>query len=157
MTISNTTAAVPAGYTTSAGATPDTVTNPKSNLGESDFLSLLITQLQNQDPTNPTSSTDMIADMSQFNSLDQLSSMNTNMSTESSSLNSLNQNLEALIAMQNTTQAAALIGKTVSLTDPTSGATISGTVSGINFVNGSPKLTVNGQQYGLATVTSISA
>jgi flagellar basal-body rod modification protein FlgD len=167
MTISNTTAAsTVAGYTTSAGATPDTVTNPKSTLGESDFLSLLITQLQNQDPTNPTSDTDMIADMSQFNSLDQLTSMNTNTTASNSSLDSLNTNIEALIAMQNTTQAAGLIGKTVTISIPASTAsdgtaipasTVSGSVSGVNFVNGSPMIQVNGQEYGLSTITSISA
>jgi flagellar basal-body rod modification protein FlgD len=158
MTISNTTAAsTVTGYTTAAGATTDTVTNPKSTLGESDFLSLLITQLENQDPTDPVSDTDMIADESQFSSLDELSSMNTTMTTESSSLDSLNTNIEALISMENTTQAAGLIGKTVSLTDSTSGATVTGTVSGVNFVSGTPMIQVNGQEYGLSTVTSITA
>lgn len=159
MTIANTatTAAAVTGYTTKASATPDTVTNPSENLGESDFLAMLITQLQNQDPTDPTSNTDMIANMSQFNSLSQLTSMNSTSTSENSSLTSLNQNIEALIAMQNTTQAASLIGKTVSLTDSTSGAVVSGTVSAVNFVSGTPMLTVNGQQYGLSTVTQISA
>jgi hypothetical protein len=68
--------------------------------------------------------------------------------------------------MQNTTQAAGLIGKTVTISIPASTAsdgtaipasTVSGSVSGVNFVNGSPMIQVNGQEYGLSTITSISA
>jgi flagellar basal-body rod modification protein FlgD len=169
MTISNTTAAAattPTGYTTKAAASPDTVTNPSANLGESDFLTMLVTQLENQDPTNPTSNTDMIAEMSQFNSLAQLTDMNTSSTTANSSLSSLNTNIEALIAMQNTTQAASLIGKTVTVNIPASTAsdgtaipasTVTGPVSVVTFVNGTPMININGTTYGLSQVATISA
>jgi flagellar basal-body rod modification protein FlgD len=44
-------------------------------LGRDDFLNLLVTQLQHQDPLNPMDSTDFTAQLAQFSSLEQLSNM----------------------------------------------------------------------------------
>ena len=46
-----------------------------STLGKDAFLQLLITQLQNQDPTNPMDDRDFIAQMAQFSSLEQMQNM----------------------------------------------------------------------------------
>ena len=46
-----------------------------SALGKDAFLQLLITQLQNQDPTNPMDDRDFIAQMAQFSSLEQMQNM----------------------------------------------------------------------------------
>lgn len=45
-------------------------------LGESDFLKLLVTQLQNQDPTNPMDNQQFVAQLATFSSLQQLISIN---------------------------------------------------------------------------------
>jgi flagellar basal-body rod modification protein FlgD len=47
-----------------------------SLVSESQFLSLLITQLQNQDPLNPIDNDDFISQLATFSSLDQLISIN---------------------------------------------------------------------------------
>lgn len=54
---------------------------PEKNdlLGKEDFLHLLVTQLQAQDPLNPMESTDFTAQLAQFSSLEQLQNVNSNM------------------------------------------------------------------------------
>ena len=47
-----------------------------TGLGQSDFLKLLVTQLQNQDPMNPVDNQQFIAQLATFSSLEQLISIN---------------------------------------------------------------------------------
>lgn len=73
-----------------------------TDLGKDDFLTLLLTQLQNQDPLNPTDSTEYTAQLAQFSSLEQLTN--------------INQNLEYLQLFQasiNNAQAVSFIGKEI--------------------------------------------
>jgi flagellar basal-body rod modification protein FlgD len=71
-------------------------------LGKDDFLNLLVTQLQYQDPLNPMDSADFTAQLAQFSSLEQL----TNMSTQLGELTATQ------TALTNS-QAVAYIGRTV--------------------------------------------
>jgi flagellar basal-body rod modification protein FlgD len=48
----------------------------KNSLGQTDFLKLLVTQLENQDPTNPVDNQQFIAQLATFSSLEQLVSIN---------------------------------------------------------------------------------
>lgn len=47
-----------------------------TDLSSSDFMTLLIAQLENQDPLNPLEDTDMLAELAQFSNLEQLVSVN---------------------------------------------------------------------------------
>jgi flagellar basal-body rod modification protein FlgD len=48
---------------------------PSSELGKTEFLQILAVQLSNQDPLEPTSDTEFIAQMAQFSSLEQMQAM----------------------------------------------------------------------------------
>jgi flagellar basal-body rod modification protein FlgD len=47
-------------------------------LGQDAFLQLLVTQLQHQDPLQPQPDTEFLAQLAQFSSLEQLTTMNSN-------------------------------------------------------------------------------
>lgn len=59
-----------------------------NSLGKDDFLKILITQLQNQDPSNPMKDTESIAQMAQFSAVEQMTNMVTNFGKLSGVLNS---------------------------------------------------------------------
>jgi flagellar basal-body rod modification protein FlgD len=73
-------------------------------LGKDDFLKLLTTQLQNQDPLNPITNENFIAQTAQFSSLEQLQNMN-----------SVLQQLLAQSGGNGVTSSAPLLGRTVSV------------------------------------------
>ncbi|MDR3606762.1 MAG: flagellar hook assembly protein FlgD [Oligoflexia bacterium] len=75
----------------------------KKTLGKDDFLRIMITQMKNQDPTNPFKAEQMAAEMAQFTSVEQLQNMNQSLQKMS------NQNPAERMVMTN------LIGKTVTV------------------------------------------
>ncbi|MBN1211350.1 MAG: hypothetical protein JXA92_02125 [candidate division Zixibacteria bacterium] len=92
----------------------DTNGNPKDSgslqsLGKDDFLQLLVTKLQYQDPLNPTSDEDFIAQLAQFSSLEQMNNIAEGISTS---------NEWDYMQMQsiNNTMASGLIGKDIKAT-----------------------------------------
>ncbi len=62
----------------STSGSSSTSKSSESSLGENDFLTLLITQLKNQDPSNPQDSSAFVAELAQFSSLQQATNMNQN-------------------------------------------------------------------------------
>jgi flagellar basal-body rod modification protein FlgD len=80
-------------------------TNPATGqiMGKDDFMQLLVTQLQHQDPLNPTDSTEFTAQLAQFSSLEQLGNINTNL-----------EDLQLYQASINNAQAVSFIGKEIS-------------------------------------------
>lgn len=75
--------------TTATTANTTTNSTTESVMGKEDFLSLLVAQLQNQDPLNPDDPTEFTAQLAQFSQLEQLFTLNESMeSLVSSNTNS---------------------------------------------------------------------
>jgi flagellar basal-body rod modification protein FlgD len=117
----------------------DSVTGPNQTLTQNNFLQLLVAQMENQDPLQPQSDTEMASQMAQFTSLSQTSAM-------SSSLSQM--------------QANSLIGSTVTVQVPNSKSTTSGTVTGVLLgsasSDGTPQILVNGTAYDLSQVLGVT-
>jgi flagellar basal-body rod modification protein FlgD len=85
---------------------------PKSSLGKDDFLSLLITQMQNQDPLDPMKGTEFASQLAQFSSLEQLTNINTNLGQSLAAQGTLSSSISNALA-------ATFIGKDVRATADT--------------------------------------
>lgn len=121
---------VTAGQSASAGAGSAL---PAQQLGAAQFLKLLTTEMQNQDPLKPVDDTQSVAQLAQFSSLQATEEMNQSF-----------QNFQSNFGVM---QASNLIGKKVSVesTDAQgTSSTVVGTVNGIVVQNGSPYFTMKG-------------
>ena len=111
-----------------------------SGLGKDAFMQILVTQMQNQDPTKPMEDREFIAQMAQFSSLEQMQNMTKAM--------------EALLFSQQQSQLmdfSTFVGKEVQWNVPTeekdsAGKIImkegTGIIQKVKFVDGSPVFTL---------------
>lgn len=92
------------GYDTvsSSGSSAAPASKGDKELGQADFLNLMIAQLANQDPSNPVQNEDFVAQMAQFSTL-------TGIQELSGSFKSLSQSL----LQGQTLEAASLVGQDV--------------------------------------------
>jgi flagellar basal-body rod modification protein FlgD len=115
-----------------AGTTATTRSSSNLPINQNQFLELLMTELKNQNPMNPNSSDPMqfVTELAQFTAVEQQT--NTAEATK------------AIATSQSTTSAIALLGHTVTYTDPSTGAAASGTVQSVDITSSGPTLTING-------------
>ena len=114
---------------------------PMKMLGQNEFLELLVTQMRNQDPMQPVSDTEFIAQMAQFSSLEQTKTM-------SADITKLRQGNDFL-------QATNLLGKEVRLHLGDMEFT-KGIVTDLNVKDGEARIIVGEKTYTLDQVTSVS-
>lgn len=113
-----------------------------SGMTSEDFMKILIVQLQNQDPSNPMDSDQLLNQVSQMRSLQ-------------SSLE-LETALKGVTLSQQLNGAASLIGKTVTAVTGDDDVTVSGKVDSVVVKDGSTLLKINGQQIPIADITNIA-
>lgn len=110
-----------------------------NNLGKEDFLKLLVAQLRNQDPMKPVEDKEFIAQLAQFNALEQMQNLNTA--------------FMEMIKWQQLSQSSALIGKKIDAVE--AGEQISGTVSEVRISMDGPVLKVGERDVSLGSITRI--
>jgi flagellar basal-body rod modification protein FlgD len=125
----------------SSGSSAASSANPY-NLQPSDFIKLMVTQLQNQDPTQPTSNQDLLSQMSQIGQLESSTQLQTTM--------------QSVTLQSQVGSASSLIGKKVTGIDSANNS-ISGTVNSVSVAGGSVSLKLDSGSSvalsGLATIT----
>ena len=114
----------------------------KSALKTEDFINMMVTQLQNQDPTDPVKNQDLLAQMSQIGQLQSTTDLQTSLKN---------------LVLQNSLGAAGnLIGKMVDGLDE-QGEKLNGLVTSVQVVVGNVQLELdNGKQLALDRVTGIT-
>ncbi len=120
------------------------------SLGKDAFLQLLVSQLQNQDPLEPTSNQEFVAQLAQFSTLEGIEEMNENIV----GLAVLQQG-NALLSQL--TDSSSLIGKNVRFV-PTNGiGEGEGRVDSVKIDNGYATLSINGQDIPLGNILEVDA
>ena len=110
---------------------------PSSTLDKDDFLMLLVTQMKYQDPLEPQSNTEYVAQLAQFSELEQMQNLN------DTTIN---------------TSAYTLVGKQVYIeqSTETGGITeIQGIVEYVTLQNGDPYVSVNGELYSYEDIVQV--
>lgn len=112
----------------------------QNTLNQQDFLQLLATQFQQQDPMKPLDDSAFLAQMAQFTSLEQV--------------NTLTNQVTQMRSDQQKVAAAAYFGRTVTMDDG-NGGTVSGEVTSIDTSGTTPQLQVQGTYYPLSSLISV--
>ena len=120
--------------TAATGNNTTSATQSSTELGKDDFLKLLVTQLQYQDPLSPMEDKEFIAQMAQFTSLEQMKNMNTSVQI---------------------TQATSYLGKQLTW-DNDQGIEQTGIAKAVRMVNGEPRIVVGDQTLTLSKITSVT-
>jgi flagellar basal-body rod modification protein FlgD len=119
-------------------------TQPKKEMGKEQFLKILVTQLQNQDPTKPMEDREMIGQMAQLSVLEQLSNLNQSLSSYLFSNNE-----------KNLSQYSSMLEKKVTWTNPEMNQLESGIVTGINYKDNQVYFQIGEQEIASTEIKSV--
>lgn len=112
--------------------------DPEQEDPQSEFIKLMVAQLQNQDPDKPVDGTALISQLAQMNAAVAMQRMSW-LATENHAVDT----------------ASTLLGKSVLLQDKQSGAQVSGKVTTVDYTGKRPEIVVNGKHYPLDAVTRV--
>lgn len=128
----------PVGTPSNNGAT--SASNRQQDLGKADFLKLLVAQLRYQDPMKPMEDKEFIAQMAQFNSLEEM--------------RALNKSFAAMSDFNQLSQASSLLGKLVAIR--TDDEHFAATVDEVRRVDGEIMVMVAGKAYPLSAIQQVA-
>ena len=131
----------PAAATSTGSTSPSDSLSAATSVDKDMFLKLMVAQLKNQDPMNPTDSSQFLAQTAQFTSLEKLTTV----------ADQTQQALSAQLAFG----ASGLVGRTVGYTDA-SGASATGVVSSVRFTSTGPMLQIGGTDVPLSSIDSVT-
>lgn len=109
-----------------------------------DYMTLLITELQNQNPLDPLNNQQMAQQLAQFSQLEMTGEMNGNIGTMNSTMEAMNSTFQGALLMAEYDYARSLLGKQVSFYSNDYEQNVTGNASKLRFENGAPKLEVQG-------------
>lgn len=114
----------------------------RQTLGQEDFLTLLVTQLRNQDPLNPLDNEAFVAQLAQFSTVSGITEMSTTLTR-----------MEALAAGEQRAAAPGWIGREVATADG-----VQGKVASVSWADGGAISLVlqDGTALPLSSVTSLA-
>jgi flagellar basal-body rod modification protein FlgD len=121
------------------------LTSPNEALGEDSFLQLLVTELQNQDPTTAQDPTTMVSQMAQFSALEQQTNTNTLLTSMQGQVSALFQ-----------AQTSNLIGTNVQVTSTSLNLSNGQSSIGINLPSAAAKVSVAIQNAAGQTVATLT-
>lgn len=127
---------------TAAAPTPAVDRAPRQTMDSEVFMSLLVTQLRNQDPSSPMDTNEMISQTTQLAMMEKMTALSTT-SDENFSL-------------QMRMAAAGLVGKQVTYAND-KGDTVSGIATAVSFAGPVPQVTVGGKDVPLDLISGVAA
>ena len=130
------------GVGSAAGGGTQRASKNAYNLKTEDFIKMMITQLQNQDPTEPVKNEQLLAQMSQISQLQSSTTLTTT--------------LESMTLQNQIGSASSLIGKVVKGLDA-DGDPVDGLVNSIKVVDNKVQLQLdNGKALSMSNVSEIA-
>lgn len=126
--------------TASAVQTAAPSSSGMTGMGESDFMMMLTAQLKNQNPMEPMDNKDLMGQVTQLNSLNELQVISAQM--------------KSIAKASQTTYAASLLGKQVTAQQG-EGEPVEGLVTGMEVVEGDVVLTIGDTTALLSSVTGV--
>jgi flagellar hook assembly protein FlgD len=110
-----------------------------------DYMTLLITELQNQNPLEPLDNQQMAQQLAQFSQLEMTEEMNNNIETMNSTMGTMNSTFQGTLLMAELDYARSLLGKQVTFYSNDYDQIITGQVRRINIIDNKPNLEVHGK------------
>jgi len=127
--------------TTAPTTSPQAARAPKQTMDGEVFMSLLVSQLRNQDPSSPMDTNEMIAQTTQLAMMEKITAMSTTS--------------EENFSLQMRMASASLIGQQVSY-EGSDGATVTGTATAVSYAGSVPQVTVDGKAISLDAIAGIT-